>query len=181
MGGATNKILHPVKSFRKWKVKVLYHKLMNEDIDKLPNIARKLSRIDHPLTLLACVNLLTHEYPEVRAWAVDQVGCKKKYMENSNLKKEVYIKLDELLSSKEHYLREAAVAAIGALGDNKITAGCIRTLLRSENDASVIIKCIDILSECRDTDPNRVLRWMLKKEKFERYWEDVRMALRETY
>ena len=180
MGGGRSRLFHPVKALqdrnRKRRVKHWYNKMHQWDFDKLPKAKEKLGRIDHPLALLACVDLLNHVYPEVRLWAAEQIGLKKKYLADEKVKKEIYNRFDLYLSSTEYHIREATIDALGKLGMDE-TINAIGVVLNSERDDSVIIRAIDVLGECENGKAHKVLKWMLKKEKFTSYREDIRRAL----
>ncbi len=114
-----------INSYKKEKVKKFYHKLLEGDPEDISSNIEKLGKINHPLVLYASVMLLTHKYPEVREWAIDEIGSRKELMKNPKIRKEVYEKLIEFLNSKEDYVSEAAMKVFetlsdGSLGESKI-------------------------------------------------------------
>ena len=180
MGGDRSRLFHPVKTLQNWsrkrKVMRWYNKMHQWDFDKLPKAKEKLGKIDHPLALFACVDLLKHGYPEVRLWAAEQIALKKEYLADKRIKKEIYDRFDFFLSSPEYHIREATVDALGKLNTDE-TINAIGVVLDSERDNSVIIRAIDVLGECENRKAHEILRQMLKIEKFTSYREEIRKAL----
>lgn len=166
----------------KRKIKSLYKDIVEGDVNKVPKATAALSRLDHPLSLLAAISLLSHEYPEVRLWAKEQVELRQKYLyspdTDNQFKNEIYKRLGALLLSKKPYVREIAVETLGKLrdDDNKI-ASAISVLLRSENDRAVIAKAIEALGQCNNEIAYRTLKWMLKSERFVTFRKEIEDAL----
>lgn len=179
------KLLHPVREFRAWRTKAWYRVLHDEKFDKSDKAMHKLGKINHPLTLTACVNLLTNNLPEVRSWAAAEIGVKKEYMATDDeLRGRIYDKIEKLLLSDKEYIRDAAIEAITQINDPAFAVRCIGNLVGARkqayaDDISLIIRIIDVLDEYKAKTQNaeKMLRWMLKEPSYERYREDIRNAL----
>jgi|GEM_PF-2357211 len=180
MGEALKAIFHPIRAMREKKAKKLFSRILVDDYDRLPKSMHKLASLDHPITLVAFVNLLNHNYPEVRSEAIEQVGYKKGYLKSSEeLRNSIYKKMTKLVFSKDSHTREAAVAALGRLDDPAFAVSRIKRLLEIENVDSVVIKIIDVLARYRDRSEGAktCLNGMLSNPEYIRYYKEVSAAL----
>lgn len=181
MGGLAQFMRHPIEEYRKNKIKKAYHQLQLENIRKIPRAMRALRKVKHPLSLVACLKLLEHSFPEVRSEATEIIGMKKGYMDaDVELKNRIYKKIAELLVSKDYFIRETAVAVLGKIKDPDYAVFCMARQLRREDDISVIVKIIDVLGRYKNEykEADNLLRSMLKSPKYETYREEIRKALR---
>jgi len=177
MRGLMRSIIDPI---REKKIKKAYDNLLNEDIRKVSGSMRTLRKTNHPLSLIACVNLLKNNLPEVRSEAVEIIGFRKDSIKGNNkLRDEVHKRLEKLLSSKKEHVRESAVKTIGKLDDPEFAIPQIKRILESEKSNEVLIKIIDVLGTYKygNNEARQILANMLSNPDFIRYQTDITNAL----
>ncbi len=180
MGGLAKAISRRIDEVRENRAKKFYRQILVDDYDRLPKSIRKLASVKHPVTLLAFVSLLKHSYPEVRTEALEQIGYKRKYLnENKELKEKVCARITDLVFSEQHHLREAGVSALGKLDDPAFAVRRIKRLLEVEKVDSVIIRMIDVLAKYKDRSESAktCLNGMLSNPNYVRYYKEVSAAL----